>query len=72
MRVTDEMVQAFGEAWAATPEGAPGDRRRAGLEAALAAARCSCPCCPVHSGYREEDSIALVYEDSVFDDEAGT
>jgi hypothetical protein len=30
----DRAVEAFGEAWAATPEGVPGDRRRAGLLAA--------------------------------------
>lgn len=34
--VTDEMVVAFGRAWKGTPEGEPGARRRAGLEAALA------------------------------------
>lgn len=41
MKVTEEMVQAFGEAWRAEDAqkdgfSQPGDRRRAGLEAALA------------------------------------
>lgn len=34
--VTDEMVEAFGVAWEATPASEPGARRRAGLAAALA------------------------------------
>jgi hypothetical protein len=29
------ILEAFGEAWASTPANAPGDRRRAGLAAAL-------------------------------------
>jgi hypothetical protein len=33
--ITDEMVEAFGRAWHATPAGEPGARRRAGLAAAL-------------------------------------
>lgn len=32
---TQEMVDAFQTAWLTTPEGAPGDRTRAGLRAAL-------------------------------------
>lgn len=35
--ITDAMVEAFGEAWHATPEGEPGDRRRAALSACLGA-----------------------------------
>lgn len=34
--VSDEMVAAFKTAWHATPEGKPGDRTRAGLQAAMA------------------------------------
>lgn len=33
--VTDEMVAAYDAAWRTTPVGAPGARRRAGIEAAL-------------------------------------
>lgn len=33
--VTQEMMDAFGAAWASTPKGAPGDRTRAGLNALL-------------------------------------
>jgi hypothetical protein len=33
--ITDEMVAAFQKAWHATPKGEPGDRTRAGLDAAL-------------------------------------
>lgn len=33
--VTDEMVEAFGDAWEKTPAGEPGARRRAGLVAAM-------------------------------------
>jgi len=36
MKVTEQMIVAFGEAWHASPEGEPGDRRRAGLQAVLA------------------------------------
>jgi hypothetical protein len=36
IEVTQEMVDAYGKAWASTPEGQPGDRTRAGLKAALA------------------------------------
>lgn len=32
---TNEMVQAYHDAWHTTPQGAPGDRTRAGLRAAL-------------------------------------
>lgn len=35
MKITDEMIKAYGKAWHATPKGAPGDRTRAGLTAAL-------------------------------------
>lgn len=34
--VTDEMIDAYDVAWKATPAGKPGDRRRAGILAALA------------------------------------
>lgn len=33
--VTDDMVKAYQKAWHETPQGAPGDRTRAGLKAAL-------------------------------------
>jgi len=32
---TADLVRIFGDAWHATPEGAPGDRRRAGLRAVI-------------------------------------
>lgn len=34
---TSEMIRAYGDAWRSTPPGAPGDRTRAGLRAALKA-----------------------------------
>lgn len=35
IEVTQEMVQAYHDAWHRTPQGAPGDRTRAGLTAVL-------------------------------------
>lgn len=35
IQVTDEMVKRYQDAWHNTPAGAPGDRTRAGLQAAL-------------------------------------
>jgi hypothetical protein len=35
IKVTQKMVQAYHDAWHTTPQGAPGDRTKAGLEAVL-------------------------------------
>jgi hypothetical protein len=56
--VTDEMIEAYDVAWKATPQGEPGDRRRAGILAALAVMpyRCDYDCdhCRVDEEETEE------------------